>query len=105
MGRSLEEIMDTLPAKRRHKVEARGRELIAEAENLKAVRQIMKRSQTQMAKTLGIKQPSVHKIEQQTDMYLSTLRKYVEAAGGTLELRVDLPGKGVVDISELGLGR
>ncbi len=32
-------------------------------------------------------------------------RKYVEAAGGTLELLVNLPGKGVVDISDIGLGR
>ncbi len=105
MGRTLEEIMDALPAERRRKIEARGQELIAEIESLKAVRKLMKRSQSDIAKTLGIKQPSVHKMEKQTDMYLSTLRKYVEAAGGTLELRVDLPGKGVVDISDIGLGR
>lgn len=32
------------------------------------------------------------KIECQIDLYLSTPRRFVEAAGGTLELRVELPG-------------
>ena len=44
----------------------------------------------------------MHKIERQTDLYLSTLRRYVEAAGGTLELRVELPGKGVLHLTGLG---
>lgn len=32
----------------------------------------------------------------------STLRRFVEAAGGTLELRVTLPGKGVMHLTGLG---
>jgi len=44
----------------------------------------------------------VHKIERQTDLYLSTLRRFVEAAGGTLELRVSLPGKGTIRLTGLG---
>jgi len=55
-----------------------------------------------VAPFLGIKQPSVLKIERQTDLYLSTLRRFVEAAGGTLELRVKLPGKGVLRLTGLG---
>ena len=42
---------------------------------------------------LNIKQPSVSKIEKQADMYLSTLRSYVQAIGGALELVVTLPGR------------
>ncbi|HNX98890.1 MAG TPA: XRE family transcriptional regulator, partial [Candidatus Aminicenantes bacterium] len=41
-----------------------------------------------IASVLNIKQPSVSQIERQTDMYLSTLRSYVEAVGGELELTV-----------------
>ncbi len=52
-----------------------------------------------MAVVLKIKQPSVHKIEKQTDLYLSTLHRYVEAAGGTLELRIKLPGKRVMHLT------
>ncbi len=102
MTRTLEELMDALPAERRAKVEARSTDLIAEVEGLKAFRQLAERSQEQIAQTLGIKQPSVHKIEKQTDLYLSTLRRFVEAAGGSLELRVELPGKGVLHLTGVG---
>ncbi len=37
-----------------------------------------------------------------TDLYLSTLRRFVEAAGGTLELRVELPGTGVIHLTGMG---
>lgn len=102
MGRTREEMMAALPEGRRHKVEGRTAELVAEVEGLKALRQLAKRSQAEMAQTLKIKQPSVHKIERQTDLYLSTLRRYVEAAGGTLELRIELPGKGVMHLTGVG---
>lgn len=102
MARTLDDMMAALPEARRRKVEARSAELIAEVEGLKALRQLAARSQEEMAATLKIKQPSVHKIEKQTDLYLSTLRRYVEAAGGTLELRVELPGKGVMHLTGVG---
>ncbi len=102
MGRSHEQIMAALPAGRRRRIEARTQELIAEVEGLKALRQLAQRSQEQIAETLGVKQPSVHKIERQTDLYLSTLRRFVKAAGGTLELRVELPGKGVLHLTGVG---
>ena len=102
MGRSHSEIMASLPAVRRRRIEARTQELVAEVEGLKALRQLTERSQEQMAEALGVKQPSVHKMERQTDLYLSTLRRFVEAAGGTLELRVELPGKGVLHLTGVG---
>ncbi len=52
-----------------------------------------------MAESLGVKQPSVLKIEHQTDLYLFTLRHFVAAAGGTLELRVELPGMGALTLT------
>ncbi|WP_213979437.1 XRE family transcriptional regulator [Sphingomonas sp. dw_22] len=102
MGRSRSEIMTALPEDSRRRIEARTKELIAEVEGLKALRQLAERSQEQIAETLGVKQPSVHKIERQTDLYLSTLRRFVEAAGGKLELRVELPGKGVLHLTGVG---
>ncbi len=102
MGRTHSEIMTALPPERRRKIEARSAELIAEVEGLQALRKLAERSQAEMAKELKIKQPSVHKIEKQTDLYLSTLRRYIEAAGGTLELRVRLPGKGTMHLTGVG---
>ena len=102
MGRTHREIIAALPVARRRKIEARTAELAAEVEGLQALRKLAERSQAEMAKTLKIKQPSVHKIEKQADLYLSTLRRYVEAAGGTLELRVELPGKGTLHLTGVG---
>lgn len=103
MSVSLEEVLARLPADERAAIKARSAEILAEVEGLKAFRQLAERSQEQIAQTLGIKQPSVHKMEKQTDLYLSTLRRFVEAAGGTLELRVELPGKGVLHLTGVGL--
>src|SRR5579859_7062280 len=101
-GRTLDEVMADLPAERRQKIETRAAELMKEIEGLKALRLLAERSQEQLAQTLGVKQPSVHKIEKQADLYLSTLRRFVEAAGGKLELLVTLPGKGTLHLTGIG---
>jgi hypothetical protein len=85
---------------RRARINERAAKLHREVEG--ALRLLTQRSQDQIAVSLGSKQPSVLKIERQTDLYLSTLRRFVEAAGGTLELRVELPGKGVLRLTGLG---
>ena len=103
MGRTVKQINAAMTPEDRAEVEARTAELIAEVEGLKAFRVLAERSQEQIAESLGIKQPSVHKIEKQTDLYLSTLRRFVEAAGGSLELRVELPGKGVLHLTGVGV--
>lgn len=102
MGRTLDQMMEALPEERRQAIEARTEKLLEEVEGLRALRALAERSQEQIADALGIKQPSVHKIERQTDLYLSTLRRFVEAAGGTLELRVELPGKGTIRLTGIG---
>lgn len=102
MGRSLDEVMASLPEERRTAIEAHADELMAHVDGLRALRVLAERSQEQIAEGLGIKQPSVHKIERQADLYLSTLRRFVEAAGGTLELRVSLPGKGTIQLTGIG---
>jgi transcriptional regulator with XRE-family HTH domain len=43
-------------------------------------------TQEQIAKALGVNQAWISRVERQTDMYLSTLRSYVEALGGQLEI-------------------
>jgi DNA-binding transcriptional regulator YiaG len=58
---------------------------------LAELRQARKLTQQQIAKNLKIKQASVSKMESQTDMYLSTMRKYIEAMGGELEIVAKFP--------------
>lgn len=102
LGCTLDEVMAAMPAERQARIKARTAELLAEVEGLKALRKLAERSQEQIAQSLGIKQPAVVKIERQTDLYLSTLRRFVEAAGGKLELRVELPGTGAFTLTGVG---
>ncbi|MDE2355151.1 MAG: XRE family transcriptional regulator [Alphaproteobacteria bacterium] len=102
MARTMDEVMAAMPVERRARIKARAAEMRAEVEGLKALRLLADRSQAEIAQALGVKQPAVVKIERQTDLYLSTLRRFVEAAGGTLELRVELPGQGVLHLTGMG---
>jgi hypothetical protein len=102
LGRTLDEMIASMPPESQARIAERSVELHAEVEGLKALRKLAARSQEQIARSLGVKQPAIVKIERQTDLYLSTLRRFVEAAGGTLELRVELPGCGVMRLTGIG---
>ena len=91
MAQDLFEFIAGLPLEEQARIEARYQELKLEVEGLRALRKIAGKAQADIAAALKIKQPSVSKIEKQADMYLSTLRSYVEAVGGELELLVKLP--------------
>lgn len=43
-------------------------------------------SQAALAQKLAVGQPAVAKLERRTDIYVSNLRRYVEALGGRLEI-------------------
>jgi transcriptional regulator with XRE-family HTH domain len=58
---------------------------------LAELRQARRITQQQLAETLKIKQASVSKMESQTDMYISTMRKYIQAMGGELEIIAKFP--------------
>ncbi|AWN40988.1 XRE family transcriptional regulator [Methylobacterium durans] len=102
MGRNLDDVIAALPEERRDAVEARFQRLKDEVESLGELRRLAGRAQAEIASALQIKQPSVSKIEKQADMYLSTLRSYVEAVGGQLELIVRLPAHAPVRLETLG---
>ena len=102
LGSTLEEVIASMSLESQARIAVRSAELHAEVEGLKALRKLAARSQEQIAQSLGVKQPAIVKIERQTDLYLSTLRRFVEAAGGTLELRVELPGSGVMRLTGMG---
>jgi len=102
MGRRLDDVIAALPEDRRERVEARFEEMKAEVESLGELRRVAGKAQAEIASTLKIKQPSVSKIEKQADMYLSTLKSYVEAVGGQLELIVRLPSRAPLRLERLG---
>jgi predicted transcriptional regulator len=67
------------------------------------IREALGKTQSQMAKAAGMKQPSWAKLEGQSDMLISTLHKVMHAMGGQLELTVRFP-QGRVRLKQFGLG-
>lgn len=102
MGRNLDDVMASLPRQRLERVAARHEALLSEIEGLAELRRLVGKAQADVAKALKIKQPSVSKIEKQADMYISTLRNYVESLGGELDLVVRLPARPPLRIERLG---
>lgn len=58
---------------------------------LSQLRHARRLTQVQLAAALGVSQAQISRIENQADLYLSTLRSYVEAMGGELQLRAAFP--------------
>ena len=90
-----------LSPSQRKKVEARVAELIAEEMTLRELRKARKLTQVRIAKTLGITQDSVSRLEKRSDILLSTLRKTVRAMGGNLSIVAEFPDRPPVMLSGL----
>jgi DNA-binding XRE family transcriptional regulator len=63
---------------------------------LAEVRKARLMTQNRLAELLQVNQGAVSKMEKRSDMYLSTLRSYVEAMGGRLDIRAVFPEGEVV---------
>jgi DNA-binding XRE family transcriptional regulator len=96
---NLERIRKELSPARRKKVETRAAQLIAEEMTLQELRRARKLTQVRMAETLGISQDGISKLEKRSDLLLSTLRKTVEAMGGSLALVAQFPDRDPVVLS------
>lgn len=73
-------------------------ERLIEEMPLKQLRAARSLAQEQLASILHVNQSEISKIEQRTDMYLSTLASYIKAMGGQLELRAIFPRGAAVRI-------
>jgi DNA-binding transcriptional regulator YiaG len=93
-----QKIREMSPA-RRKKIERRAAQLITEEMSLRELRRAHKLTQQRIAETLGIGQDQVSRLEQRSDLLLSTLRSYVEAVGGRLKVIAEFPRRDPVMLS------
>jgi transcriptional regulator with XRE-family HTH domain len=84
------------------RVNARAQTLINEERTLRDLRKARDLTQAQLAKTLGIGQDHVSRLEQRSDMLLSTLVSYVQAMGGNLRFLAEFPDRPPVLLTSLG---
>lgn len=70
--------------------------------NLREMRRLRKLTQARLSRKLKIGQEGVSRIEKRSDLYLSTLRSYVEGVGGELIMEVRFPDRPPVTLIGLG---
>lgn len=91
MARSLEEMLGKENPEVVKKAKAMAAEMLLEI-HLAELRKHVELTQVEMADALGVKQPTVAGMEKAgLDMKLSSLKRYVEAAGGKLRMDVEFP--------------
>jgi ribosome-binding protein aMBF1 (putative translation factor) len=102
MAKSFKELERKMSPAARTRSEAKARQLLAEMPlaEIRAARQL---TQERLAKRLRVRQASISKLEHRADMYISTLREFVRAMGGELEITARFP-EGEVRISRLHPG-
>jgi len=100
MARNFKELEAKMSPKRVARAKTRAKQIMAEM-LLAEIRKEVGLTQEDLAEAIGIKQPSLSKLESQDDMQISTLRRLVQALGGDLELIAHLPG-GDIRISQFG---
>ena len=99
MTSNVEDKIARLAPERRRRVEERAAELVAEEMTLRELRKARQLTQARVATELGITQDGVSRLEQRTDLLLSTLRKTIEAMGGSLSLVARFPDRPPVELS------
>jgi transcriptional regulator with XRE-family HTH domain len=90
MAKPFSRLRDKMSPERQARVEARVQQAIQDMAlaELRAARHL---TQEHLADVLGVKQSAVSKLERRTDMYVSTLRSFIKAMGGDLEIRAVFP--------------
>jgi transcriptional regulator with XRE-family HTH domain len=95
-----EELLAKLPAAEREEITAGAARLIREEATLRELREVRARSQEQIAERLQVGQGAVSKLERRADMYISTLRRLIQAMGGDLEIVATFPDHPPVRITQ-----
>lgn len=90
MAKPLSELLKKVAPEVKAAASAKAAEMLVEM-TLAELRQQRGKTQVDVAQSLGIQQPNVAQLEKREDIYLSTLRKYVEVLGGRLELTAHFP--------------
>ncbi len=99
MAVNVDDVIEKLDPALRREVEEMAAEIIAEEMTLRELRKAQQLTQASVARELGISQDGVSRLEQRSDLLLSTLRRTVEAMGGSLALIARFPDRPPIELS------
>ncbi len=103
MAKSFKDLLDRLPPDRLENIENRSQGMLLEMA-LQEIRQNRQLTQQQLATDLNLNQAALSKMENQSDIHVSTLRKIVTAMGGHLKLVAQFPDEEIV-INQFNSGK
>ena len=97
------ELTKDFTPERRQRIDTLKSDLLAEMP-LNELRRARALTQRDLANMLRVNQPAISKLEQRTDVYVSSLRAYIEAVGGKLKIVAEFPeGEvAITNFSEVG---
>ncbi len=90
MTKPFKELKEQMSPERRERIEARAQAILMSMA-LQELRRTRHLTQQELAEILNVNQAALSKMESQTDMRVSTLRKLLSAMGGTLKLVAEFP--------------
>jgi transcriptional regulator with XRE-family HTH domain len=90
MAKKFRDLIAAMPPERQERIRRGTEELIAEMP-LHELRRARELSQEHLAREMNQSQSAISRLERRTDMYLSTMRRYVRALGGELEVIARFP--------------
>jgi len=90
------DLKKTMSPQARRAVEERVRRTVRHLDEIRRARGM---TQVALASSMGVSQAQIAKVERQADLYVSTLRRFVEAMGGELEFTARFPDGEVVGVS------
>ncbi len=98
MAKNFKELQAKMSAAARERSQRKADQMIQEMA-LDELRGALDLTQEHLAELLHVNQAAISKVERRSDMYISTLRRIIEAMGGHLNIRAVLPN-GVVRINQ-----
>lgn len=101
-GPILQEIWDNLSEERKQRIKKNAARKMEAYRNLQDVRNAVGLTQVDLTERLNKTQGGISRIEKTSDLLFSTLKEYIEAVGGKLDLTVTLPGKSPMPLTGLG---
>ncbi len=98
MARTLEQVVASMPKKQQKRIAKRFQKMKAEYLALQDLRKAMELTQEEVAAELNMRQGNLSRLEKRSDLMISTLRKYIEAMGGKLNIIAEFPNRPPVNI-------
>jgi|FLOH01.1.fsa_nt_gi transcriptional regulator with XRE-family HTH domain len=95
MAKQFNMLLKDMSDVRKQRIDTKKQDILYEID-LQGVRKALKLTQNQLAATLKVNQAAVSKMENQSDMFISTLRRFLEAMGANLKIVAEFPDQQIV---------